>query len=108
MRFKAICAVACTRVPQALLHVQEEEIANAQDELAVQNCSLFLASSKALNSLRCSVSCVLQVVCVQQISYISTCIYLVTLIYLLYINVYKILYAYLIVYILYVYTFSQY
>ena len=36
--------------------MQAEKIANAQDELAVQNCSLFLASSKALTSLRCSVS----------------------------------------------------
>ncbi|KAL8425066.1 hypothetical protein Efla_001455 [Eimeria flavescens] len=39
----------------ALLHAQSEKIAAAQDELAVQNCSLFLTSSKALNSFRGSV-----------------------------------------------------
>ncbi|OEH77501.1 hypothetical protein cyc_01638 [Cyclospora cayetanensis] len=39
----------------ALLQIEAAKLRNAQDELAVQNCSLFLASSKALNSLSCSV-----------------------------------------------------
>ncbi|CDI79536.1 Conserved oligomeric Golgi complex component 8,related, related [Eimeria praecox] len=42
----------------ALLHTQAEKLVSVQDELAVQNCSLFLASSKALNSLSSSVSIV--------------------------------------------------
>lgn len=36
--------------------MQAEKLVNVQDELAVQNCSLFLASSKALSSLSSSVS----------------------------------------------------
>ncbi|KAL8274678.1 hypothetical protein Esti_001393 [Eimeria stiedai] len=39
----------------AQLHTEIEKIAAAQDELAVQNCSLFLTSSKALDSFRCSI-----------------------------------------------------
>lgn len=41
---------------QALLHIEAEKLVDAQDKLAVQNCSLFLASSKALSSLSRSVS----------------------------------------------------
>ncbi|KAL8452703.1 hypothetical protein Emed_001267 [Eimeria media] len=39
----------------AQLHSQIEKIAAAQDELAVQNCALFLTSSKALDSFRSSI-----------------------------------------------------
>ncbi|CDJ52936.1 hypothetical protein, conserved [Eimeria brunetti] len=40
----------------ALLHTQAEKLVNVQDELAVQNCSLFLASSKALSNLSSTIS----------------------------------------------------
>ncbi|CDJ67021.1 hypothetical protein, conserved [Eimeria necatrix] len=40
----------------ALLHIEAEKLVDAQDKLAVQNCSLFLASSKALSSLSRSIS----------------------------------------------------